>query len=85
MFLRTPEKCPEISSDIFRNLFVLPATIVRLELERLFLNTILLLQLLIFLAENCNCTSKINLHVDAVLKTDFNADITELTRSQRED
>ena len=30
------QKCPEMSPDIFGNLFVLPTTIVRLELERLF-------------------------------------------------
>ena len=92
MFFLGPEKCFSEHLKVSRNVsryfqesFRVPATIVRLELERLFLNTVLLLQLLIFLAENCNCTSKINLPVDAVLKTDFKADITELTRSQRED
>ena len=42
-------KYSELSADIFGNLFVFTATIERLELERLFLNTSLLLQLLIIL------------------------------------
>ena len=53
-------KCPELSPDIFGNLFVLLATITILQQERLFKNTALLLQLLICLAENCNCTCKVN-------------------------
>ena len=74
VFFSGPEKCfsesvPNCLPIFFGNLFVLPATIMRLELERLFLNAALLLQLLIFQAENCNC--KINLHVNAVLKNRF--------------
>ena len=69
VFLAIPESVPNCLPIFFGNLFVLPATIMRLELERLFLNAALLLQLLIFQAENCNC--KINLHVNAVLKNRF--------------
>ena len=61
-------KCPELSPDIFGNLFLLPGRIMRAGkfiLEHGFIVTTF------FLTENSNCNCKINLHVNAFLKNGF--------------
>ena len=77
-FFSGPEKCfsehPKVSridSRYFRESFRVTGYDNATRAEKLILEHGLLLQFLIFQAENCNCTCKMNLHVNAVLKNGF--------------